>query len=81
MTGVCIPNKYMCDGIKDCNDGSDELECSCSDDELQCSYRFDGGLTYQNLHQCVSLNLKHDWKDNCLSRKDERRLKITCVDY
>ena len=71
MTEVCIPNKYMCDGIKDCDDGSDEMECSCSDDEFQCSLRVDGGTTYHNLHQCISMKLKNDSKENCLSWKDK----------
>ena len=71
MTEVCIPNKYMCDGTRDCDDGSDELECSCSDDEFQCSLRIDGGWTYQNLHECISLNSINDGRIDCWSRKDE----------
>ena len=73
MTGDCIPNKYMCDAIKDCDDGSDELECSCSHDELQCSHRVGGGygLTRRNLHQCISMELINNGKWDCLSGKDE----------
>ena len=26
----------MCDGIKDCENGSDEMKCSCSEDEVNC---------------------------------------------
>ena len=72
MTGDCIPNKYMCDGIKDCDDGSDELECSCSHDEFQCSHRVEGGRTLINLHQCISMELMNDGERDCLSEKDER---------
>ena len=28
----------MCDGIKDCDDGSDETECSCSQNKTRCNF-------------------------------------------
>ena len=66
----CIPTKYMCDGVKDCKDGSDEIECSCSEDEFQCSLRIEGGNVWDNLYQCISLNSTKDEEWDCLSGKD-----------
>ena len=37
---VCIPSSSVCDGVSDCGEGEDELNCpgpvTCSDHEVQC---------------------------------------------
>ena len=63
----------MCNEITNCEDGSDEIECSCSEDQFQCSLRIEEGNVKQNIYQCIPITLLNDGNFNCLSTKDENR--------
>ncbi|XP_069467045.1 basement membrane-specific heparan sulfate proteoglycan core protein isoform X3 [Ambystoma mexicanum] len=62
--GQCIPRDYLCDGERDCKDGSDELYCGtpspCEPNEFKCQ----NGRCALKLWRC-------DGDDDCGDRSDE----------
>ncbi|XP_053715831.1 atrial natriuretic peptide-converting enzyme isoform X1 [Synchiropus splendidus] len=63
-TGICVPQKLVCNGYNDCDDWSDETHCVCSDEEFRCS-----------TGRCLPPALVCDGYDDCGDLSDE----MSCV--
>ncbi|XP_072315450.1 atrial natriuretic peptide-converting enzyme [Eucyclogobius newberryi] len=64
-SGICVPQKLVCNGFNDCDDWSDEAACECADWEFHCS-----------TGRCVPPALVCDGFDDCGDLSDE--MSCTC---
>ncbi|XP_061566492.1 atrial natriuretic peptide-converting enzyme [Cololabis saira] len=59
-TGVCVPQKLVCNGFNDCDDWSDETHCDCAAGRFQCK-----------TGRCLETDLLCDGYDDCGDLSDE----------
>ncbi|XP_031635070.1 basement membrane-specific heparan sulfate proteoglycan core protein isoform X6 [Contarinia nasturtii] len=58
---VCLPNTKKCDRVRDCRDGSDEIDCSCRPGQWQC----------HTSGECIDAREYCDGQYNCKDYSDE----------
>ena len=84
-TPTCnVSSSYLCDGMNDCGDWSDESGCGCGGDYFQCAcYQSDNGCTgwrgcVHHWFVCDGINDCGDWSDESGCKCRNGDLECAC---
>ncbi|KAE9551563.1 hypothetical protein FO519_005207 [Halicephalobus sp. NKZ332] len=68
--GRCISRRLVCDGRIHCEDGSDEVSCSCGPESFVCTSK-----TYSGIEKCINNTKVCDGYADCPGGEDENNCK------